>query len=113
MSDSNASARLRWDVAQLALGQLRDLVNDLGAAGREVGLGSMMMAGAAGCAVMSLLAMHQTALRALEALLPRPAASTLLAIGYGGTAAVLAVAARSKLLTAAEAAEQAVREQTD
>jgi hypothetical protein len=105
---SSAAARLGQDAAELAAEQARELYRALAAPLRRTGEGTALLAAAAVCGGLALVTAHQAALRAAEAVLPRPAAALALSGGYAAAAAGCALAARARFRRAADESDTAV-----
>lgn len=105
MSGTDVTERLARDTAMLVREQLRRLSKDLTGSARQLEGGTVLLAAAGTCGLLSLLAAHQTAVRTLETLMPRPAATGLLAAGYATGAATLATAGLGRVRKAAETAD--------
>ncbi|GHD97070.1 phage holin family protein [Streptomyces naganishii] len=109
----DAAARLGQDAAELARREVRAMQGDLVAGLREFGAGGALLGGAGVCGLLALWAAHETALRALETVMPRGRAAAVLTCVYGTGAAVLALAARDRVSAATEAAADALDKQAD
>lgn len=105
MSGTDATERLARDTAMLVREQLRRLSRDLTGSARQLEGGTALLAAAGTCGMLSLLAAHQTAVRTLETLMPRPVATGVLATGYAAGAATLAAAGLERVRKAAETAD--------
>ena len=102
MSGTDATERLTRDVVALARQQVQRLRGELMESGRQLGGGTVLLAGAGALGLMAAVSAHQTALRALEALVPRPLAAGILAAAYGSGGAALAIAGMERVRTAAD-----------
>jgi hypothetical protein len=105
-----AATRLTRDTAALVREQVEQLTRDLADTVRDAGAGALLLAGAATCGLLALAAAHQSALRALESMMPRPLAAMTLTAAYGGGAAALASAGLKKIKEAADASGDALAE---
>ena len=105
-----AATRLTRDTAALVREQVEQLTRDLADTVRDAGAGAVLLAGAATCGLLALAAAHQSALRALESMMPRPLAAMTLTAAYGGGAAALASAGLKKIKEAADASGDALAE---
>jgi hypothetical protein len=101
---------LTRDTAALVREQVEQLTRDLADTVRDAGAGALLLAGAATCGLLALAAAHQSALRALESMMPRPLAAMTLTAAYGGGAAALASAGLKKIKEAADASGDALAE---
>jgi hypothetical protein len=110
VSGTDAAARLTRDTAALAREQIGQLVKELTATVREAGAGAALLGGAGVCGVLALAAAHQSALRTLETMMPRPLAAVTLTGVYGGAAAALTTAGLKKIRAAADASGAALSE---
>ncbi|MEO3780174.1 phage holin family protein [Micromonospora sp. B11E3] len=86
----SATDRLAQDVAAVVREEVRAVRAQLTDAARPAGLAFLLLAAAGGCAVLGVGAASTTALRALEAFLPRRLAAAGLTAGYLTAAVVLA-----------------------
>ena len=102
MSGTDATERLTRDVVALARQQVQRLRGELMESGKQLGGGTVLLAGAGALGLMAAVSTHQTALRALEALVPRPLAAGILAAAYGSGGAALALAGMERVRTAAD-----------
>ncbi|MFE9174431.1 phage holin family protein [Streptomyces kebangsaanensis] len=109
----DAAARLGQDAAELARREVRAMQDDLLAGLREFGAGGALLTGAGVCGLLALWAAHETALRALESVMPRGRAAALLTCVHGCGAAALALAARDRVSAAADAAADALEKEAD
>jgi hypothetical protein len=105
-----AATRLTRDTAALVREQVEQLTRDLADTVRDAGAGAVLLAGAGTCGLLALAAAHQSALRALESMMPRPLAAMTLTAAYGGGAAALASAGLKKIKEAADASGDALAE---
>ncbi|WP_306187293.1 MULTISPECIES: phage holin family protein [unclassified Streptomyces] len=105
---SDAASRLGQDLAEVARREVRALRDDLMAGLRRFGVGGALFAGAGVCGLLALCSAHETALRGLEAVMPRGRAAAVLTCVYGCGAAVLTRAACNRVNAAAEAAADAL-----
>ncbi|MFF8596881.1 phage holin family protein [Streptomyces sp. NPDC015220] len=110
---SEAAARLGQDAAELARREVRAMQGDLMAGLRRFEEGGALFAGAGVCGILALWTAHETVLRALESVMPRGRAAAVLTCVYGSGAAVLALAARDRVSSAAEAAADALDREAD
>jgi hypothetical protein len=104
----DAAARLREDTAELVRQELREVRDELADTMRRAGVGGAALAGAGALGLLAAVAAHQTALRALESVLPRPAAAAVLGLGYAAGAAGLAVYGAERLRAAAQSSGEAI-----
>lgn len=104
----DAAAKLGQDTAELVRQQLRDARAELTATIRRGGLGTVLLAGAGVCGTLAVWSAHETALRALETVLPKPWAAGSLTVGYAVGAGVLAAYGRDRIKAAAGASGQAL-----
>lgn len=105
-----AATRLTRDTAALVREQVEQLTRDLADTVRDAGTGAVMIAGAGACGLLAVVAAHQTVLRTLESMMPRPLAAMVLTAAYGAGGAALAAAGAKKIKEAAEASGQALAE---
>ncbi|MEU0112633.1 phage holin family protein [Streptomyces bobili] len=108
----DSTARLAQDTADLVRQEVRTIQEEARSAGKRFGAGGVLLAGAGTCGLLALWAAHETLLLAAESVLPRRAASAVLAGAYASGAAALALAARSSMRAAAEAAADALDKET-
>jgi hypothetical protein len=108
MSGTDVTERLARDTAMLVREQLRRLSRDLTGSARQLEGGTVLLAAAGTCGLLATLAAHQTAVRALESLMPRPVATGVLAAGYAAGAATLAAAGVERVRKAAETADDVI-----
>lgn len=80
---------------------------------RRFGAGGALFTGAGVCGILALWAAHETALRALEAVMPRGRAAAVLTCAYGSAAAALSLAACNRVNAAADAAADALERPAD
>ncbi|MEU0600174.1 phage holin family protein [Streptomyces sp. NPDC006393] len=100
---SDAASRLGQDVAELVRREVRAMRHDFMAGLRRFGAGGALFAGAGVCGLLALCSAHETALRGLEAVMPRVRAAAVLTGVYGCGAAALALAACNRMNAAADA----------
>lgn len=105
-----AATRLTRDTAALVREQVEQLTHDLADTVRDAGAGAIFLVGAGTCGLLAVAAAHQTVLRALESMMPRPLAALTLTAAYGGGAAALASAGVKKIKEAADASSGALAE---
>ncbi len=110
MSTDTAAGRLSRDTTALVREQARQLTRELANTVREAGTGAVLLAGAGTCALLALATAHQSALRALESVMPRPVAAVTMTAAYGAGAATLAAAGMKKIREAADASGAALAE---
>lgn len=102
MSGTEATERLTRDIVALARQQVERLRGELVESGRQLGGGTVLLAGAGGLGLMAAISAHQTALRTLDALVPRPVAAAILTAAYASGGAVLAAAGVDRVRSAAD-----------
>jgi hypothetical protein len=105
-----AATRLTRDTAALVREQVEQLTRDLADTVRDAGAGAVLLAGAGTCGLLALAAAHQSALRTLESMMPRPLAAITMTIAYGAGAAALATAGMKKIKEAADASAETLAE---
>jgi hypothetical protein len=105
-----AATRLTRDTAALVREQVEQLTRDLAGTVRDAGAGAVFLAGAGTCGLLALAAAHQSALRLLESLMPRPLAAMTMTAAYGAGAAALATAGVKKIKEAADSSTEALAE---
>lgn len=105
-----AATRLTRDTTALVREQVQQLTRDLAGTVRDAGAGAIFLAGAGTCGLLALAAAHQSALRTLETMMPRPLAALTLTAAYGAGAAVLATAGLKKIKEAADSSTEALAE---
>lgn len=110
MSGTDATERLTRDVVALARQQVQRLRGELVESGKQLGGGTVLLAGAGALGLMAAISAHQTALRALEALVPPPLAAGILAAAYGSGGAALAVAGMERVRSAADTSSDLIEQ---
>ena len=105
-----AATRLTRDTAALVREQVEQLTRDLADTVRDAGAGAVLLAGAGTCGLLALAAAHQSALRTLESVMPRPLAAMTMTAAYGAGAAALATAGMKKIKEAADASTETLAE---
>lgn len=104
----DAAARLSQDTAELVRQELAEVGSQLTATVRRAGLGAVLVAGSGLCGLLTLWAAHETALRALEHLMPRDWAAASLTAAYASGAGALAVLGWDRLRAAARESGEAI-----
>ncbi|MBS2965695.1 phage holin family protein [Actinocrinis puniceicyclus] len=111
MSGTEAAAtRLTRDTTALVREQVEQLTRELAGTVRDAGAGAVLLAGAGACGLLAVAAAHQTAMRALESMMPRPLAAVTLTVAYGAGAAAMSAAGMKKIKDAADASAEALAE---
>jgi len=110
MSGTDATERLTRDVVALARQQVQRLRGELVESGKQLGGGTVLLAGAGALGLMAAISAHQTVLRALEALVPRPLAAGILAAAYSSGGAALAVAGMERVRSAADTSSDLIKQ---
>ena len=105
-----AATRLTRDTAALVREQVEQLTRDLAGTVRDAGAGAVFLAGAGTCGLLALAAAHQSALRTLESMMPRPLAAMTMTTAYGAGAAALAMAGMKKIKEAADTSTETLSE---
>lgn len=105
-----AATRLTRDTAALVREQVEQLTRDLAGTVRDAGAGAVFLAGAGTCGLLALAAAHQSALRTLESMMPRPLAAMTMTAAYGAGAAALAAAGMKKIKEAADTSTETLAE---
>jgi Putative Actinobacterial Holin-X, holin superfamily III len=104
----DAAARMAQDTAQLARHEILAVQSEVRAALRRIGAGGVLLGAAGVCGLLALWSAHETALRTLESVLPGARAPAVLGCAYATGAATLGLAARNRVLAAAEASAAAL-----